>query len=191
MDISVKHLKCMLPFVAKQDIRYYLNGLAIQGDKMITSDGHRMTICRLDGDTGLDVIVPISAVKAAIQLAETSSVEITGERIGDVFYKPIEGTFPNWKKIVPKALKKSSNKYFAFNPRYLGDYSKMKVILGCTRYDGIVIYQETEHSPAVIDINEDRFFCLLMPIHADSAKASIPDWISEVSEQETKLKKAA
>ena len=39
MQIPVNYLKAMLLFCGKKDVRYYLNGIAIKGDKMIATDG--------------------------------------------------------------------------------------------------------------------------------------------------------
>ena len=107
--------------MARQDVRYYLNGLLLevapQSVKAVATDGHRLAVARLDTGTGLDetraIIVPRKGVLELAKLLTTEDVELQ-VRIGTnavqltidsvrFTSKLIDGKFPDYGRVVPDA----------------------------------------------------------------------------------------
>lgn len=145
---------------------------------MVATDGHRMTICRLEQDTGLNVIVPRDDIEAAIALHNKRKgkavleIDVTTDRIGDIFYQPIDGKFPEWQKVVPKDHDKMEVNSVGFNARYMAEYVKAGAILGSGSY--ISMRQSKESAVFVVNIGQPEFLCLLMPSTSDVPK--VPEW---------------
>lgn len=130
--LSQKQLKQLLHLVhfamAQQDIRYYLNGLLLVIEanqlKAVATDGHRLAYSALPAseETGiqieaqtdrLEVIVPRKAIMELQKLlAETDDaveIELASNqarfKLGNVeiLSKLIEGKFPDYQRVIPKA----------------------------------------------------------------------------------------
>ncbi|RUV00084.1 DNA polymerase III subunit beta [Mesorhizobium sp. M6A.T.Cr.TU.017.01.1.1] len=110
-----------LPFVSTEETRYYLNGVAfefgVDDDGMlraIATDGHRLgsrqtkTTANIVGRP--TVIIPRAAIKAVAHLAAGKEVVLSVDDMkaelsfGDTVIrtKLIDGTFPDWRRVVPK-----------------------------------------------------------------------------------------
>ncbi|AXI04352.1 DNA polymerase III subunit beta [Aquirhabdus parva] len=112
-------LKAVLPFVAHNDVRYYLTGVALQMDKdsitLIASNGHRLASFSLPITTGVaaSLIIPAPTVKTIVQLIsnakekacclqlQRSTASFTVDRV-KLTTKLIDGKYPDWKRIVPR-----------------------------------------------------------------------------------------
>ncbi|MAW33407.1 MAG: DNA polymerase III subunit beta [Proteobacteria bacterium] len=110
--------------MATQDIRYYLNGLLIQKRgstlEFVATDGHRLGYVSKplqDSSPDTQFIVPRKAVQELIKLLEEgdSLVKIRkGETqvtfdLGSIELttKLVEGTFPDYQRVIPKGYTKS------------------------------------------------------------------------------------
>ena len=107
--------------------RYYLNGAAVQSKDgkllAVATDGHRLNIRETDiSYSGEDVIIPRGSLLATIALAKNAAsayCTITPERI--VFQddgwtlttKTIDGTFPEWRRVMPDVSNRSGDVTFA------------------------------------------------------------------------------
>ncbi|NND64388.1 MAG: DNA polymerase III subunit beta [Gammaproteobacteria bacterium] len=116
---ELKHLLEKTAFaMAHQDVRYYLNGLAIEvfGNQLrsVATDGHRLALCEVDVSTvegaGQQVIVPRKAViELQRLLADEGDIEMRiGQQhiqavIGDVQFtsKLVDGRFPDYERVIP------------------------------------------------------------------------------------------
>src|SRR5690606_28974199 len=130
-----KHLKALLLFAGRNDIRYYLNGIAIQGRFAIATDGHKMAVYRMPEDSKLDVIIPCNAVEFALRIngIGAPAIEVGADRVGRVFYDSIEGSYPVWRHVVPDDPKSMKVEKISFNADYLSALAKAAKIL---RSDG-------------------------------------------------------
>lgn len=124
-------IKAALVFAARQDIRYYLNGVQFQrhgdGAIAVATDGHRLAVLfeatafsAIDGDgaTAQDFSVIVSreqlesAVKAAPKnialvfvVTVTDGVQsVTIKSDGAEFTHPaVDGRYPDWQRVIPTA----------------------------------------------------------------------------------------
>lgn len=114
------HLQQVFYAAADKDIRYYLNGVQLQGAPgaivAVATDGHRMAVSRLEADAEpFDIILPRESAKELIALDPASmviglsdgqAVNLTAER-ADVHLttKLVEGKFPDWRKVLPNHVR--------------------------------------------------------------------------------------
>jgi len=142
MLLATDLLKAALLCASNEESRYYLRGihLATSGH-IVTTDGHRMFVGRLAERPAADVIVPYDAVAAALKMAGSRAqkieIDLATNKIGQITFQPVDGTFPDWRRVVPTGEETPSTKPGAndgpehahFNARYVGDFEKMADIL--------------------------------------------------------------
>lgn len=127
IQIHQPSLKAVSRFMAKQDIRYYLNGLHVEATKthtiLVATDGRKLLAVRQKATNNIEaptsLIMPDDAVKLltmgcrprnALQefnLQDRGNGKWTGRMLGVpsmpwIEFEKIEGVFPNWRKVVPE-----------------------------------------------------------------------------------------
>lgn len=133
MQIKTEHLKAALLAAGKNDIRFYLNGVLINAKHIVATDGHRMNVIPHGGEwTHGDVKIPREAVEMAVKL-KLKTVDVTPEAIGPISFKPLDGTFPDYTRVMP-ALSRGvdqGNVHTGVNPNYLRDAATaVKLVTG-------------------------------------------------------------
>ena len=146
--IPLAVLKAAVICAAKGDIRFYLNGVAIDQGNVVSTDGHRLFYVEIDDiDPKLpQVIIPREAieylskkatgikdiekrVKISIDGLE-GKLTVQGTDITESF-RAIDGKFPQWKQIIPKSDRPEYEGEFpTFNWQYLVDFQKVAKALG-------------------------------------------------------------
>ena len=120
---TLKHLFNMVHFsMAQQDIRYYLNGLllVVEGQNVIAvaTDGHRLAFSQIVTDQQFarhEVIIPRKTILELQRLLEetddpvnlaiaTNQVRFSFSDI-ELISKLVEGKFPDYTRVIPKAYK--------------------------------------------------------------------------------------
>ena len=181
MLIPTDLLKAALVCASSEETRYYLRGvhLATSGH-MVTTDGHRMFVARLAERPTADVIVPYDAVQAALKMAggrvKDIEIELLSNRIGQIQYTPVDGTFPDWRRVVPTGLEKPSDKpddapgRVHFNLSYVGDFAKMGKLLGGTS----MLHPVSASHPALVTFGERAdCFGVLMPMRRTVDRSAV------------------
>ena len=110
----------VLPAVSREETRYYLNGVCLDGTKgealAVTTDGHRLlTVDAGEGARaalgGASIIVPRGFVERWVALGRGDEAEITvhgGAKLQvvtaevELLGKLIAGAFPDWRRVLPK-----------------------------------------------------------------------------------------
>lgn len=131
-------VRMVFPFVAQQDIRYYLNGINIRplddGSAMIVAtDGHRYIVVRdPHGYAEKEVIVSISKdalkhasnAKHTLDVMSNGSAMISGEVAQPLFIQPgnslIDATFPRIERVA-SVIGYKEGIAGPVNPKYLHD----------------------------------------------------------------------
>jgi DNA polymerase-3 subunit beta len=111
--------------MAQQDVRYYLNGMLWELQKstlrVVATDGHRLAMCTLAKDFGVDepkqVILPRKGVLELSRLLQDEGAEVTiviGNNhiraTTDEFTftsKLVDGKFPDYDRVLPKNAEKA------------------------------------------------------------------------------------
>lgn len=172
MLIPTDLLKAALFCASNEESRYYLRGVHLStSGHMVTTDGHRMFVARLNEQPAADVIIPLDDVKAALKLAgaraQDVEVDLAANKIGQISFQPVDGTFPNWRAVVPTGEENPSNKpedgaaHVHFNHAFVGDLAKMgKALDGAS-----MLHPRSASHPCLVTFGERAdCFAVLMPM---------------------------
>lgn len=172
-------LKAALICASKEEARPYLQGVFLStSGHMVTTDGHRMFVARLAFPSPADVIIPTYAISLALKLAgskaEAIPFDMEAKRLGGVPFEPIDGTFPDWRRVVPTGEEMPSDNpelndgpiEVHFNHAYVGDLAKMGKFL-----DGAsVLHPRTASDPCLVTFGtRTDCFAILMPMRRKEA----------------------
>lgn len=138
LKISKLLLEGALMFQAKQDVRYYLNGICFMPDGRIAStDGHRAMIAsKHENKIKSNVIVSVSkspTKRYAHALLDTKTGIVTYHdeheiMVGAGICSEINGRFPDIDCVIPKETKAAEE--IVFNAGYLVDVEKVARLFG-------------------------------------------------------------
>lgn len=171
MLIPTDLLKAALLCASNEETRYYLKGVHLStSGHMVTTDGHRMFVARLNDKPAADVIIPLADVQAALKLAgaRCQELEVTAEKIGQIAYTAVDGTFPDWRRVVPtgeetpaKDKPEDAPAHVHFNHAYIGDLAKMgKALSGAS-----MLHPTSASHPCLVTFGERAdCFAVLMPM---------------------------
>lgn len=159
--------------MAQQDVRYYLNGLLLEftekGLRAVATDGHRLALGQIDGKNALErqVIVPRKGILEVVRFLEAIENEcelaLSANHIrvsaGNVVFisKLIDGRFPDYTKVVPKA----HAKILRIGREHLRNTLARAAILSNEKYRGVRLALEkgtlriTAHNPEHEEAEEE------------------------------------
>jgi hypothetical protein len=132
MKISSKQLRAAKLCQAKNDIRYYLNGIHIYKNKIEATDGHmavQMTMSkRIRRDIILNIngAIPKKAISSVFVFGKENIVknyDIFGVLLNVLVVDVIDGKFPDLKRVIPTKFK--SVDCIGVNTSYIGLFGKM------------------------------------------------------------------
>jgi hypothetical protein len=197
--ISAVAVKLVFPFVAQQDIRFYLNGINIRpledGSAMVVAtDGHRYIVVRdPHGYVEKELIVTVSkdALKHAANAKHTLDVMsngaamISGEVAQPLFIQPgnslVDAKFPRIERVASTTGYKEGISG-AVNPRYLNDALTIGKVFG----ESIRFFTRDNDSPLTFvlgGIGELECFGGIMKMR--EAFDALPNWFPTPGEVET------
>lgn len=182
MLISVDLLKAALLCASNEESRYYLRGVhfATSGH-MVTTDGHRLFCAKLAEAPAADVIVPLDTIKAALKLApkKAATIEWNDNTFGGIVFTPVDGTFPNWKAVIPpvEGFKLGEDQTPAhFNPDFIYDLGQMARALGSKTGCNFRIHAWDRNSPHGVTFGgREDCFAVIMPMR-QHANDTAPAW---------------
>ena len=133
-------LRATLVCMGKKDVRYYLNGIHINRDHIVATDGSRLAMFNTpvpNGGIQDDVkpaIVPPFKVPGSIGKVR---INVEGERVtiekynkklamvSTEVYQAIDGRYPDYKRVVPESGSKYSSHFIDFDPSLIADIQKV------------------------------------------------------------------
>lgn len=200
--INIQFLKAAALISSREETRYYLNGVCVEAREndvnLIATDGHRIIALNDAADWAetqgpeprfdlerkpFTIIIPLDII-ADIKLFKpithgTLTVAEGGKYLlqycgRDYLFAPIDGTFPDWRRIVPSEV---DGKVAQFNAQYIGDLAKVAKALGDK--EGKVFIYHNGHGPAPISfpgVEGVSCVCAVMPIRYGAAPYECPSW---------------
>jgi hypothetical protein len=179
MLIATDLLKAALLCASQEESRYYLRGVHLStSGHLVTTDGHRLFCAKLAEAVPTDVIIPLDTVKAALKLApkKASTIELNGNTLGGIVFTPVDGTFPNWKAVIPPIDGYSPGKPGEdqtpahFNPDYIYDLGQIARALGSKTGTFFNIHAWNRESPhGVTFCDRTDCFAVIMPMRQQTA----------------------
>ena len=150
-------LEVALMFQAKQDVRYYLNGICFMpGGRIASTDGHRAFIAE-GGEHKLkdNVIVKVSkspTKRYEYAIIDTKTKIVTYHDESDVMVgagicEEVDGRFPDIGRVVPKKTEPTDR--IGFNAQYLADIAKAVKVFN-PKYQSISLELQGKTDSAVV-----------------------------------------
>lgn len=160
LKVSKLLLEGALMFQAKQDVRYYLNGICFMPDgRIAATDGHRAMIASKHENKLKDnVIVSVSkspTKRYAYALLDTKTGIVTYHdeheiMVGAGICEQIDGKFPDIDRVIPK--EKSPAEEIGFNAKYLADVEKAAKLFN-PKWEGVRFELNGSTSAAVANLS--------------------------------------
>lgn len=195
--INPIYLKALVRIAAKQDIRYYLNGVLFQatpeGKFYVATDGHRIAVFHegwgTDKPSEANIIIPrqvIEQMQVARQIKQGTltrgeGVKWTLDSYADASlnFTPIEGKYPEWRRIFPEKVSGAPGDY---NMGYVADFVSLAQDAGdAIPSVGVLLWQNGIES-AVVTTSNKEFIGLLMPVRVNDHKGNgmnMPQWVEK------------
>lgn len=221
LRLTAKLLPIIAPFIAKGDIRYYLNAINVRPHKdggavICATNGHALgAIYDADATCEHEVILRFDAriqQACAAGLATNRSIVMIGERLGvieeggsEVYIQAgrpdIEADYPRYERVIPKldALKPGLLGTFAAPLIALAEKAalaagKMKKI--GRRSSGLHFFNVNGdcNGSAVLRIADvPAFVGVLMPMRDEACRDALPEWVAglNVADDLASMTKAA
>jgi DNA polymerase-3 subunit beta len=197
IKINATDLRAVALFSAKQDCRWYLNGVCVEVLKhqvrLIATNGHIMAVAYQvrDDDTiaihDTQLIIPSAAVavfakeKGDLILDVPAGVSTcTLKNLGglEFVFTPVDGKFPDYRRVLPSSF---SGQTAQFNGEYIALFDKAaKKIYG--RKFSPSIAHNGDGSAMVRGVNEN-FIGIIMPVR-NTVETTLPEWYEEKREEE-------
>lgn len=160
LKVSKLLLEGALIFQAKQDVRYYLNGICFMPDgRVAATDGHRAMIAsKHENKIKSNVIVSVSkspTKRYAHALLDTKTGIVTYHdeheiMVGAGICSEINGNYPDIDRVIPKQT--AATEQIGFNAKYLVDVEKLAKLFN-PKYEAVLFELNGNTSAAVANIN--------------------------------------
>lgn len=179
--VDIEVIRALLPLAADKDIRYYLNGVYVEFQATrtvyVATQGHMLGIYTDDTVTNEDdahcVIIPRDVVKALkpkhgkLRMGtlhinpDTREARILNPANSqDLGFKPIEGQYPDYKRVVPT---ETSNECAIYNAEDLYAFAQVNKMLGAST-PGHVMLRQNGDKGAMVRLCRDQFTGVIMPV---------------------------
>lgn len=160
LKISKLLLEGALMFQAKQDVRYYLNGICFMPDgRVAATDGYRAMISSKHENKLKDNVI-VSVCKSptkryAYALLDTKTGIVTYHdeheiMVGAGICSEIYGRFPDIDRVIPKQT--AATEQICFNAKYLADVEKLAKLFN-HKCEAVLFELNGNTSAAVANIN--------------------------------------
>lgn len=160
LKVSKLLLEGALMFQAKQDVRYYLNGICFMPDgRVAATDGHRAMIAsKHENKIKSNVIVSISKSPTknySYAVIDTMAKIVTYHNNFDVLVgagicSEVDGNYPDIDRVIPKQTAPAEQ--IGFNAKYLADVEKLAKLFN-PKFEAVLFELNGNTSAAVANIS--------------------------------------
>lgn len=182
--IKTNELKALLLCAAKNDVRYYLNGVHFEssahGIIAVATDGHRLLCVNLPNEQaeGVKALIPRALIEAAIKTkAPTIDVMIEGANVTlssmsqNVSGSITDGVFPDFRRVIPNSV---TGEFSQFQHDYMAEFDKVGHLLNGTTASIL----HNGGSAALVKFDCDNAIGVLMPWRHDlPTDLTRPAWL--------------
>lgn len=178
-NLPAKIVKAANLFKAVGDVRLFLNGICIEKDHVIGTNGHALFFSKLDEPVPVEenlIIRTVGNIPAKAYLMEFEiDIEAKfgraicksafGQVVGIVYIETIDGKFPDWRKVIKQDNQQAVTQ-IGINCEYLDRLQKAVKLVGHPRSTGAVmnLYGQDRHLHFEIKDPEYRSTVIIMPM---------------------------
>jgi DNA polymerase-3 subunit beta len=185
--IKTNELKALLLCAAKNDIRYYLNGVHFEssanGIIAASTDGHRLLCINLPSEQaeGIKALIPRALIEAAIKTkAPVIDIKIEGGNVTlssagqNVSGSITDGVFPDYRRVIPEKV--SGIQGNEFNNEYLVDFDKIGKLVDGGKAS---VLQNDVGMSALVHFDNQNVIGVIMPLRHEAPKGTVlrPAWL--------------
>jgi DNA polymerase-3 subunit beta len=170
---------------ASDPTRYYLEGVCVEFSEReivyVATDGHILFAYRqISAEHTLrgSYIIPSAVIKAAkirrgdnvtdLVKHENGKLELRQAGWPSALFDPVDGTFPDWRRVIPETAKPDLAHY---NPELLCRLWAAGKVIGAE-----ASLHQNGNSPALVTYTEGNALGVIMPMSSLSADTSAPSW---------------
>jgi DNA polymerase-3 subunit beta len=177
--VSTAMLRAALLCAGDEHLRPHLRGVRVDASgKLVSTDGHRMfvgkiNLARSDVEPGSfeGWTICRDALKRALTGYKQDMIEISPTRIGDLSCQPVDGSFPDWMRVLPS---EPTGDIAQFNPHYIADMGKIGALLTGSKSGLNAHIHHNGNGPAGVTFpGAGDAYAVLMPVRASH---SLQDW---------------
>ena len=195
VTINPRALKACALAASTEKGRYYLQGVSLEmaptHNIMVATNGHILIAAKRASAVNTvpaapegtpPIIIPstmIAQIKLTRRSLDTGELTIEGDRLtleydaGTLVGKAVDGTFPDWRRIVPASV---SGEVGHYNPAYLALLGKAYALLTDSDCKWLTIGHNGE-ACALVDLGEDAIGAI-MPCRSPPPPTKFPGWIN-------------
>jgi len=201
--INMRLLAATALMVSTEETRPYLRGVLLEvthaGVYYVATDGHRIVVSWRGPDDAQSrdwikpefIIIPTDECKRAkIKRGSSEDGTLTLNDDGTVTiqhditwtFKPIDGTYPDWRRVIPREQDKDELACAAhFNPAYLQSFQTFADKL---EFGKVVLNQRDGSSPMPVTFSAHeggdagKSFGIIMPLRGSTPRWIAPDWLN-------------
>ena len=185
--IKTNELKALLLCAAKNDIRYYLNGVHFEstnnGIIAASTDGHRLICINLPNEQaeGVKALIPRALIEAAVKTKSVyieitiDGANVTLSSMGqNVSGSLTEGVFPDYRRVIPNSV--SGIQGNEFNNEYLVDFDKIGKLVNGGKAS---VLQNDVGMSALVHFDNPDVIGVIMPLRHEAPKGTVlrPAWL--------------
>lgn len=194
MNINLEMCACDIPALmlcsSKDVTRYCLNGIFVErndnnGYVAAATDGHRLAQITREPCESIScnfekgiIIKPSKELITACKKKEAHTVVFDfktkvasllnkgRETLGCFLFKEIDGTYPEYREVMPKASEKFSSPQVAFNAGYVNDFGTIsKLLTGKKNLPVVFVFNGSGVNPIDVKLEGAPYFSgVLMPM---------------------------
>ena len=178
-ETNIKALRAMLPLAGDRDVRFYLNGVMVEvhqtQTRYVAMAGAVLGLYSepRENDTSetIQIIVPRDVVKqlkpnknrmfGSLVLNEDGTARILNPASEqDIGFKPIDGVFPDYQRVVPKEVDGTAGNY---DVELLYRFVEVNKLLGAIYPGAIDLQQNGTTAAALVRLTDSNFTGVVMP----------------------------
>ena len=173
-EIKYSHLKAAFLFSAKFEVRFYLVGVLLKDGMIAATNGHAALICDAPDVPNVELIIPRETIDSLIKKLGSKPKKdiLTVRQIDDEFwlidyqygifefFRPIDGKFPDIKRVDIQKPTEPPKEFVQFNLDYIQMFIKAAKVLNIT-YP--MFYPTGANTTSYVELTND-VHGILMPI---------------------------
>ena len=176
-EVNMKALCALVHFAGKNDIRFYLNGVCVEFRETetvyVATDGNALGSYKVPqrNESPRSVIIPRDVIEriklhkthhdAVLSIGDDGAARLVyAAQNVDVGFKPLDGVFPDWRRVVPTEV---SNEPGNYNVELLSKFVKVNKVFGASHPGVVLLRQNGERGAALVSLKDDAFQGAIMP----------------------------
>lgn len=184
--IKPQHIAAAIHTSAVSDVRDYLNGVFVDSRVIVSTDGHCAS-CYLGEECDEYLppfIIPSDAAKliAKIKAPSVTAAILADGRIdvGGVVFKPVEGKFPNYRRVFVGRADMTATHKLQFMPELVAKFQKIATTLKAnSKVPYLYVTEGGVGFRVAIQGKESEFMGILMPfeLKQNAGPMLCGDWL--------------